>query len=162
MAETDDNPGVVVWPPVVALTTIVLGFVLDWAAPLYVLRIVFSLPLRIVLALVLVAAGVALAIAGARTFRNSGTNVNPSQPALQLVTTGIYAHLRNPMYVGLGLIVGGVGTGFASDWTLLLLVPAALVLHYGVVRREEAYLTRKFGEAYRSYVGKVPRYGWPV
>jgi protein-S-isoprenylcysteine O-methyltransferase Ste14 len=162
MTETEDNPGVIVWPPLVALAAIVLGFVLNWVAPLYVLRIVLSLPLRIALGLLLATGGVALAVAGARTFRNSGTNVNPGQPALQLVTTGIYTHLRNPMYVGLGLMTAGIGIGFASDWTLVLLVPGALIMHYGVVRREEVYLARKFGEAYHSYMAIVPRYGWPV
>jgi protein-S-isoprenylcysteine O-methyltransferase Ste14 len=66
------------------------------------------------------------------------------------------------MYVGLGSLVAGIGVGFASDWTLVLLVPAALVIHYGVVLREEAYLVRKFGETYRRYKDAVPRYGWPV
>jgi protein-S-isoprenylcysteine O-methyltransferase Ste14 len=45
---------------------------------------------------------------------------------------------------------------------LVLLIPAAFVIHYGVVVREEAYLVRKFGEAYRRYKDTVPRYGWPV
>lgn len=43
---------------------------------------------------------------------------------------------------------------------LVLLVPAALVLHFGVVKREERYLEAKFTEAYRVYKGNVPRYGW--
>jgi protein-S-isoprenylcysteine O-methyltransferase Ste14 len=162
MTETDDKPGVIVWPPLVALATVALGLVLDWAAPLYLLRILLSFPTRVGVGLLLVAGGVALAIAGARTFRTSGTNVNPSQPALQLVTTGIYTHLRNPMYVGLALMVAGIGIGSGSDWMLILLIPAALVMHYGVVRREEAYLTRKFGDPYRTYMETVPRYGWPV
>jgi protein-S-isoprenylcysteine O-methyltransferase Ste14 len=91
-----------------------------------------------------------------------GTNVTPFQPALRLVTTGVFAYVRNPMYLGLGLLVAGVGVGFATDWILVLLVPAALVLHYGVVRREELYLARKFGAPYRRYLMSVPRYGWPV
>lgn len=162
MIDNDDTPGVIVWPPLLALGTVVLGLALNWAVPTFVLRIVFPVGLRVLLALLLVAGGAALAIAGSRTFRDMGTNVAPSQPALRLVTTGIYAHLRNPMYVGLGLLVAGVGVGFASDWTLVLLVPAALVIHHGVVRREENYLLRKFGEPYRRYLDRVPRYGWPV
>ena len=63
------------------------------------------------------------------------------------------------MYVGLMLLVGGIGIALASDWTLVLLVPMALVLHYGVVLREERYLERKFGEEYRRYKASVPRWG---
>jgi protein-S-isoprenylcysteine O-methyltransferase Ste14 len=48
-----------------------------------------------------------------------------------------------------------------ADRILLLMVPALLLLHYGVVKREEQYLRRrKFGESYRSYKASVPRYGW--
>jgi protein-S-isoprenylcysteine O-methyltransferase Ste14 len=42
-----------------------------------------------------------------------------------------------------------------------MLVAAALTLHFGVVKREERYLTAKFGEAYLRYKETVPRYGWP-
>ena len=49
-------------------------------------------------------------------------------------------------------------SGFALDWLLLLIVPSWVVLHFTVVRREESYLERKFGEAYRLYKDRVPRY----
>jgi protein-S-isoprenylcysteine O-methyltransferase Ste14 len=65
------------------------------------------------------------------------------------------------MYVGLGLLVAGIGIGLASDWTLVMLVAGAFVLHFGVVKREERYLAAKFGDPYRSYLEQVPRYGWP-
>src|SRR5262249_48234068 len=90
------------------------------------------------------------------------TNVEPWKPSVSLVTTGIFAWMRNPMYVSLILLLAGIAITLASDWTLALLVPAALVLHFGVVKREERYLQAKFGETYRDYVSKVPRYGLPM
>ena len=162
MIDSDDTPDVIVWPPLLALGTLILGFALNWIAPTFLLRVMLPFALRVLIALLLVSGGAALAIAARRTFLEMGTNVSPSQPALRIVTTGIYAYVRNPMYVGLGLLVAGVGVGFASDWTLVLLVPAALILHHGVVRREEKYLIGKFGELYRRYFKAVPRYGWPV
>jgi protein-S-isoprenylcysteine O-methyltransferase Ste14 len=158
-SENEDNPGVVVFPPLLALATVVLGLALSYLVPLSSLAIL-SPVVRIVIATLLGIAGAALAVAGSRTFRHAGTNVAPTRPALLLVSSGIYRHLRNPMYVGLGLIVAGVGIGFASEWTLVLLIPAAVILHYGVVLREERYLSGKFGDDYRRFCNEVPRYGW--
>ena len=45
-----------------------------------------------------------------------------------------------------------------SVWILLLLLPVVLILQRGVVLREEAYLERKFGDAYRAYAARVPRW----
>jgi protein-S-isoprenylcysteine O-methyltransferase Ste14 len=50
-------------------------------------------------------------------------DVAPSQPALRLATSGVFAYVRNPVHLGLGLLVAGIGVGFASDRTLVLLVP---------------------------------------
>jgi protein-S-isoprenylcysteine O-methyltransferase Ste14 len=65
------------------------------------------------------------------------------------------------MYVGVMLLLAGLAIALASDWLLVLLLPTALILHFGVVKREERYLEQKFGNVYRAYTGKVPRYGWP-
>jgi protein-S-isoprenylcysteine O-methyltransferase Ste14 len=66
------------------------------------------------------------------------------------------------MYIGTWIMAVGLAVAFASDWGLLLLIPAALVLHFGVVLREERYLAARFGDDYRGYVERVPRYGWPL
>ena len=87
---------------------------------------------------------------------------SPWKPSSALVTDGIFGWLRNPMYVGLAFLVSGLGIAFASDWTLVMLVVAALVIHFGVVKREERYLEAKFGDAYRQYKARVPRYGIPT
>ena len=157
-----DSPGVVAPPPLMALATLLLGLALDWLTQTFVLRVLLTFYDRIVLGTLLAVAGGALVIAGAGLFRALGTNIPPWKPSLKLATTGIYAWLRNPMYVGLGLITGGLGIAFASDWTLVLLVPAGILLHRHVVLREEKYLEGKFGNAYRQYKERVPRYGWPL
>lgn len=64
------------------------------------------------------------------------------------------------MYLGLGLLLLGLGIALGSVGTLVMLAPAALVLHYGVVLREERYLEKKFGADYCSFKAAVPRYGW--
>ena len=103
-----------------------------------------------------------IAAAAARSgFVRVGTNIQPWKPALTLVTEGIYARMRNPMYVGLTLLLFGLAVALASDWMLILAVPTVLLLHFGVVKREERYLEATFGESYRAYMRRVPRYGLP-
>jgi protein-S-isoprenylcysteine O-methyltransferase Ste14 len=159
--DTDDIPGVVAPPPLIALATILLGLAADWLFPVFVLKTLLTFHVRVAVGATLVAGGVVLALAAERKFKQAGTNVMPWKPSLALATVGVYAKLRNPMYVALTMLVGGVAVALASDWMLVLVLPMFAVLHYGVVRREERYLEKKFGEDYRRYKDSVPRYGWP-
>jgi protein-S-isoprenylcysteine O-methyltransferase Ste14 len=154
-----DRPRVIAPPPLIATVTVVLGLYLDRTVPAYVIETMLTFNERLVVGALIAFGGGVLAVMAERQFRTVGTNVNPWKPALRLATEGIYARMRNPMYVGLLLLVAGIGLALASDWTLALLAPTALVLHYGVVLREEAYLLAKFGDAYRRYMAKVPRWG---
>jgi len=162
MTETRDTAGVIAPPPLVALAALLLGLAMDWLMPAFLLTVLLPLDIRVVLGVLLAAAGLALAIAGRNTFVRNGTEVNPYRASSALVVSGVYDYVRNPMYVGLAFLVAGLGIGFASDWTLVMLVAAALVIHFGVVKREERYLEAKFGEAYRQYKARVPRYGIPT
>jgi hypothetical protein len=91
-----------------------------------------------------------------------GTNVSPFQSTTALATTGIYKWTRNPVYCGGTLAMLGIAFCFALDWMVLLIVPSMIILHFGVVRREERYLEQKFGEQYRQYTAQVSRYGWRI
>lgn len=162
MTETRDNAGVIAPPPLIALTAVVLGLALDWLLPAFVLRVLLSWPERIVIAVVLIAAGAALAIPAMRGFRSAGTHVEPWKPSTALVTGGIFGRLRNPMYVGLTLLLTGLSILLASDWMLVMTIIFVPVIHFGVVKREERYLEAKFGDAYRQYKARVPRYGIPT
>jgi len=95
-------------------------------------------------------------------FRRAGTPAEPWKPTTALVVRGIYKRTRNPMYQAFGLFVLGIAFALASDWTFLLLPFGTLLMHFGVVRREERYLAEKFGEDYHAYCARVPRYGWPI
>jgi protein-S-isoprenylcysteine O-methyltransferase Ste14 len=155
-----DTPGVIAPPPLIALAAVLLGVAADWLWPMDGLDSVLNWPVRIGLGGALILGGGALIAVGEQIFKRVGTNVKPWRPTLALATTGIYAHIRNPMYVGAMLLLAGIAVALASDGLAILLVPTALLLHFGVVRREEHYLEAKFGEDYRRYKASVPRYGW--
>ncbi|ODR93975.1 hypothetical protein AUC70_10285 [Methyloceanibacter stevinii] len=114
--------------------------------------------LGLTVGLVFVVVGFVLAVFPARRFRKAGTSVVPGEPSTVLVREGAYKVTRNPIYIGLILIYFGLCLVLTSIWMLLLLVPTAIVLHLGVVKREEDYLSWKFGDAYRSYMNQVPRW----
>lgn len=156
-----DTAGVIAPPPLIALGAVIVGLVADYWQPIGVIGALVPRTVRFVLAAALVLAAGILALSALQRFRSARTHVEPWKPSTALVTTGIYAKTRNPMYQALGLLVLAVVFGAASDWTLVAGVVAAVILHFGVVVREERYLAAKFGEDYLRYKTRVPRYGWP-
>jgi protein-S-isoprenylcysteine O-methyltransferase Ste14 len=161
MTEARDTAGVIAPPPLLALAVVVLGLALDWLLPAYVLTVLLSLAERIVVGVVFIAAGLGLAISALGAFKSAGTDAEPWKPSVALVTEGIFKWLRNPMYVGGTFVLAGLSVLLASDWMLVMTIIFVPVIHLGVVRREERYLSAKFGTPYLQYMNTVPRYGWP-
>ena len=139
---------------------LLLGFVVDHLVPLP-----FPIPrtgpahaIGAIVAGAAILAGVALFAAGARNFSRAATPLPTNRPARVLVTTGIHGRTRNPIYLGFLLMYVGVGLAVRSPWVLALALPTAATIRYGVVAREEAYLDRRFGDAYREYSARVRRW----
>jgi protein-S-isoprenylcysteine O-methyltransferase Ste14 len=153
-APAADRPGVIALPPLIYLAALIAGVLLQRVLPL-------TLPVPTAARWAggaLIAAGVALGIAGRAAFARAGTNANPMEPATALVTSGLYQRTRNPMYVGMTLLLVGLALAVRSGWLLVVLAPVLAVMHWGVVRREERYLARKFGAEYEAYRARVRRY----
>jgi protein-S-isoprenylcysteine O-methyltransferase Ste14 len=106
------------------------------------------------------AVGVAAAAAALARFRQAQTTVNPMDPSKtsRLVTGGIFGVSRNPMYLGLSLLLIGwaLWLGSASPW----LVPPLFVILITFVQiiPEERVLGRLFGAQYATYRRRVPRW----
>ena len=156
MAPERDVAGVIAPPPLLFAGTLILGFGLD--ALLETGGTGLSAAARWTLAGVLFAAAGTIAVLAIGRFHRAGTNVPPSRPAIALVTDGIYAHTRNPMYVGLALLYAAGALAANAPVTLVLLAPLLLVVRHGVIAREEHYLTAKFGDAYERYKASVRRW----
>jgi len=91
------------------------------------------------------------------TYAGRGTPA-PLDPPKELVVRGLYRYVRNPMYIGILLILCGEVLLFAS-WTLLKYTAVVFILFLlFIVLYEEPTLRRKFGDSYRSYCLKVPRW----
>ncbi len=153
-----DNPGVVMLPPLIWLIAIAASVILELLVPIAFLPVPGLASWSSWLGALLFMAGLWVSISGNREFVRSGTNVNPYQPALKLVTTGPYRFTRNPMYLGMVIVLAGIVLAFSLEMGVVVLVLFALVLHYGVVRREERYLTRKFGAPYEDFLRRTRRW----
>jgi protein-S-isoprenylcysteine O-methyltransferase Ste14 len=162
VTEKRATAGVIAPPPLIALGVLLLGLTIDRLYPVGVAGAVFSRTTRVAIGCALIAYAAWPMARALWRFRLAGTPAEPWKPTTAFVVRGIYKRTRNPMYQAFGLFVLGAAFAFASDWTFLLLPLGALIIHFGAVRREERYLTGKFGEDYRDYCEKVPRYGWPI
>jgi protein-S-isoprenylcysteine O-methyltransferase Ste14 len=149
-----DHPDIIAPPPLIFFACALLSWLLQQLFPLQVMSCSLSLPIGLAVAC---SAG-SLALWAVRVMKASGTNVRPDRPALKIVTSGPYGFTRNPMYLSLCLVQ--LGLGFILDgWIpLLCTIPLALILHFGVIVREEQYLESKFGKQYVSLKTTVRRW----
>jgi protein-S-isoprenylcysteine O-methyltransferase Ste14 len=149
--------GVIARPPLLFLAALLLGVAAD-----RLLALPFTVPggdpVHWTVAGSCILIGVALAAAGIRDFSRAATPVPTNEPTRALVTTGIHGWSRNPIYLGLFLVYGGIAIAARSPSALILTLPLAITIRYGVVAREEAYLERRFGGAYRDYKARVRRW----
>lgn len=149
-----DHPNVVALPPLVYAAGLVIGFLFELALPLVDLPSAVSW----FAGSIVVAGGVALGIWFLASFRRAQTPVDISKPTRTIVTTGPYRFTRNPGYVSLAAIYVGIALLGDALWPLLLLPAILLIIHRGVILREEGYLERKFGEEYLRYKGATRRW----
>jgi protein-S-isoprenylcysteine O-methyltransferase Ste14 len=152
-----DHAEVAIKPPLLFLGALALGSLITVFVPIGP-GLAQPNGLGFLVGIVFVALGLTLAIFSARAFHRAGTNVVPGQPATALVTTGPYKVTRNPIYIGFVLVYFGLSLVLTSLWILILIVPVLMILQRGVVLPEEAYLEHKFGDAYRRYQARVPRW----
>ena len=149
--------GVIARPPLLYVGALLLGLAADHLLPLPFDVLKAGLVHSTIAGLVVVV-GLALMAAGIRDFSRGGTPVPTNQPTRTLVTTGTHRWSRNPIYVGMFFIYLGIGLAARSPWIVILTLPLAITVRYGVVAREEAYLERRFGNAYRDYKSRVRRW----
>lgn len=155
MTGTSDNSRAVVRPPIAWALAVVAGVGLDWVYPMPFVP--GSIPSAWVGGAIF-ALGFALAIWAIVTIRGAGSRVETTRPTTAIVSSGPFGFTRNPIYSGMFLGQSGLAVGLDSLWLLATLVPFVLVIRYGVVAREEAYLEGKFGDAYRDYTSRVRRW----
>lgn len=143
-------------PPVIGLATAALMW---WAARLPG-RIELAVAVRAAVAIALLCIGVAIAVAGAIAFHRARTTVNPLKPdqASALVTSGTYRVTRNPMYLGMLVVLVGWAAFLASLPALLCTALFVLYITRFQIVPEERVLQRLFGKDFIVYCQRVRRW----
>ena len=149
-----DNAGVIAPAPIIYGTAIAIGLVAEFAHPIAFL----PRPVGLWLGAVTIAISIPIVVSAFRALARSRTAFDARKPTTRIVTDGAFRFSRNPTYVSLTLLHVGVALVLGSLWVLLMVVPAVVAVHWGIVLREERYLEAKFGEEYRSYAAKVRRW----
>lgn len=143
-------------PPVVAA----LSGVAMWAFAPAARPLLEPDPLRLATGLLPAAAGIGVIAAGILAFRRARTTIDPLHPerASALVAAGIYRHTRNPMYLGMLLVLLGWAAYLADPFTLLGPLAFALYLTRFQILPEERALSARFGAGFEAYRAQVRRW----
>jgi protein-S-isoprenylcysteine O-methyltransferase Ste14 len=148
------SPNRIPWPPLILVASVAASLVLNAVVPVglgghAVVRLC---------GLLILACGLLLDLLAMATMGRARTNILPHRPADRLLTHGVFAWSRNPIYLGNVLLL--IGGGLVSDiaWFLPAAVAAMALTDRLAVRREEAHLAAKFGNAYRQYARTTRRW----
>jgi len=106
----------------------------------------------------LVAAGIGIAAVAAGAFQRAGTGIVPFDPATALVTGGLYRYTRNPMYLGMVLLLVGVAIALGSLGAWLPIPVFVWIIQAWFIVGEERLLEQTFGESYIAYKRGVRRW----
>ena len=144
----------VVRPPLVYLSSVVAGTVLDVVWPLPFLPRALALPVGSSLVVI----AMALFSYSVRQLRTAGTPVPGNRPTTVIVRTGPYRFGRNPIYLAFSLLHLGIAIWVDSLWLIASLVAAVGLMALVVIPREERYLERRFGAEYLDYKASARRW----
>ena len=144
-------------PPVVVV--LVAGFAM-WLASVLVPALALDLPWRRTIAAILAGAGILLGVAGVATFRRAGTTVHPQHPekASAMVTSGVYRYSRNPMYLGLLLLLAAWAVHLANVLAFVILPLFVAWMNRFQIAPEERALAANFGTHFDAYRRSVRRW----
>jgi protein-S-isoprenylcysteine O-methyltransferase Ste14 len=148
--------GVIARPPLIFLGFLALTAVLEALVPSPMTTLFPHA--RYIAGAVLFIVGLLIGIAGVRNLRAAATNISTDLPTTALVVDGVYAWSPNPLYLAMALAYIALAIVGGSAWAIVLLVPLLVLMHIGVISREERYLEREFGDAYRQYKSRVRRW----
>jgi protein-S-isoprenylcysteine O-methyltransferase Ste14 len=154
MSDDRDHADVRVQPPILLLIHLVMAFVLKWIIPL---EVPAPQPVKNA-GLAILVAGFLFAVGGLAALVRTGTTYHPHGSVSSLVSGGAYRFSRNPIYVGYVCTLIGLPLALGNYWGLAL---CPVMIHYFngfIIKPEETYLEKKFGDTFTGYKSRVRRW----
>ncbi|MBI1342736.1 MAG: isoprenylcysteine carboxylmethyltransferase family protein [Terrimonas sp.] len=151
-----DNPGVYLPPPLIYVFVFLFSLWVNKMVPLREELTGKKYSLTMGILFILIAA--MIIFAAIFRFIISGNTLVTIKPAKSLQAIGIYRVSRNPMYLGLVFLYTGLAFLKGNTWTILFIPLIIIFVQAFVIRKEEKYLLRTFGNEYENYRSKVRRW----
>jgi len=151
-----DNPGIFIPPPLIYAAIFFLSILMQKIIPIN--DSFFYSKNAEIAGIILIAIALIFLLPALIKFAQTKNTLVTIKPATSLQTKGIYALTRNPMYLGLLILYSGIAMWKGNWWTFIFIPVIIIIVQAYVIKREENYLQRAFGEEYIAYRKKVRRW----
>jgi len=151
-----DRADIKIPPPLLFFACLGAGVFLEYLSPFHVVSCPWTF--RIVSGCLLIAVSGLIAMSAFRALINSKTPFNPAKPTVRIVREGPFRFSRNPLYLALLFLLGGIAALRCSIWLVCAVPILFVLLEYLAIRPEEKYLADKFGDEYFEYKASVRRW----
>ena len=141
-------------PPVVYLIWMAVGFTIHYYHPMHL----GDLGMLKYSGIGMVIMGGIILVHAHNIFKKAETNITPWEPTTTIITSGMYSYSRNPIYLAFNFVPIGLGIFFNNLLVLVSFIPAAIILYFISIKKEERYLEEKFGDEYLEYKKNVRRW----
>ena len=156
MENKKDSPGVYIPPPLFYVLIFLLASFVQKKIPID--DSLFHLQITKIIGILFLVISLFFLVTSLMKFFQSKNTLILIKPASSLQTNGIYSISRNPMYVGLVIVYLGITCLIGNWWNIILFPLLLLVIQEYIIKKEENYLERAFGEKYLDYKSRVRRW----
>ncbi len=156
MENRKDHPGVYIPPPLIYVVIFLTALLMQKIIPIN--NFWFHQRITKITGVVFLIIALFFLVRSLRQFVQSKNTVVTVKPASSLQTNGVYRITRNPMYLGLAIVYLCITCFIGNWWNIILLPLLLLIVQEYIIKREEKYLVRRFGQEYMVYKSKVRRW----
>lgn len=141
-------------PPLIFIIGMVIGYVIHYKFPISLEESIYmNLFGKFLITVAIIILSYVLYL-----FFKAKTHIEPWKPTSAIISTGLFAYSRNPIYAAFCVATVGLGLVFNNMWMVVSFIPSAIFVYHIAIKKEEQYLENKFGDEYLLYKQNVRRW----